>query len=142
MTETRVVDPDVTLALRQKVLRPHQTPEQVKAAGDGLPGIAVFVDGEVVACASVRPEPMPGDPREGDWRLRGMASDPAVRGQGYGAIALNAALDHARARGAKRVWCNARTPALGFYERHGFAVAGEEFDLPDAGPHYLAFVVL
>ncbi|HWL38229.1 MAG TPA: GNAT family N-acetyltransferase [Frankiaceae bacterium] len=142
MTETRVVDPEVTLDLRQRVLRPHQTPEQVRAQGDGLPGIAVFSDGEVVACASVRPEPMPGDPRDGDWRLRGMASDPAVRGHGYGAVALRAALDYARERGARRVWCNARTGALGFYERHGFTVVGEEFDLPDAGPHYLAWTDL
>ena len=142
MTVTRVVDPDVTLDLRQRVLRPHQTPERVRAQGDGLPGIAVFADGAVVACASVRPEPMPGDPRDGDWRLRGMASEPAVRGQGYGAVALAAALDYARERGGRRVWCNARTGALGFYERHGFTVVGEEFDLPDAGPHYLAWTAL
>lgn len=138
----RVASPDVTLDLRQRVLRPHQTPEQVRAQGDGLPGIAVLEDGVVVACASVRPEPMPDDPRDGDWRLRGMASDPAVRGKGYGAIALRAALDYARERGGRRVWCNARTGAIGFYERHGFTVVGEEFDLPDAGPHYRAYTEL
>ena len=137
-----VVDPELTLDLRQRVLRPHQTHDEVRAAGDGLPGIAVSVDGHVVACASVRPEPMPDDPREGDWRLRGMASAPEVRGQGYGAIALQAALGYARQHGALRVWCNARTPALGFYEKHGFTVVGEEFDLPDAGPHYRAWLAL
>ena len=142
MTEVRVVDPEVTLPLRQAVLRPHQTLDEVRAAGDGLPGIAVLDGERVLACASVRPEPMPGDGRDGDWRLRGMASDPAVRGQGHGATALQAALDYARQRGATRVWCNARTPALGFYEKYGFAVAGDEFDLPDAGPHYRAWIAL
>lgn len=142
MTEVRVVPPDETLDLRQRVLRPHQTPDEVRASGDGMPGIAVYEDGALVATASVREEPMPGDPREGDWRLRGMASEPEQRGRGYGAAALRAALEYAKERGGKRVWCNARTPALGFYERHGFAVVGEEFELPDAGPHYLAFVGL
>ena len=137
-----MVDPDETLDLRQRVLRPHQTPDEVRASGDGMPGVAVYEDGALVACASVREEPMPGDPREGDWRLRGMASEPEHRGRGYGAAALRAALAYAEERGARRVWCNARTPALGFYERHGFTVVGEEFDLPDAGPHYLAFVDL
>ena len=137
-----MVSPDETAALRQRVLRPHQTVEQLRAEGDGLPGVAVYVDGEVVACASVRPEPMPGDAREGDWRLRGMASDPAVRGRGYGAVALAAALDYARERGARRVWCNARTGAIGFYERHGFTIVGEEFDVPDIGPHYQAWIDL
>lgn len=140
--EVRVVGPEETLDLRQRVLRPHLTPDEVRAQGDGTPGLAVFVDGRVVATANVRPEGMPGDERPGDWRLRGMASDPELRGRGYGAVALRAALDYARERGATRVWCNARTGALGFYERHGFTVVGEEFDLPDAGPHYLAFVGL
>jgi GNAT superfamily N-acetyltransferase len=140
----RLVDPSVTRALRRQVLRPHWTLEQVAAAETpGGGGLAVLLGGDlVVACASVREEPMPGDPRPGDWRLRGMASDPAVRGQGYGALALTAALDHARAHGGMRVWCNARTPAVGFYERYGFVATGEEFDLPDAGPHYLMWVAL
>ena len=30
---------------------------------------------------------------------------------------------------------NARTPAVRFYERHGFAVVSEEWDEPDIGPH-------
>ena len=132
-----VVSAEATRELRRLVLRPHWTPEQMAAAGDGAPGIAVLEDGAVVACASVREEPMPDDPRAGDWRLRGMASDPALRGRGYGALALQAAIDHARERGARRVWCNARTGARGFYERHGFTAVGDEFDLPDAGPHYL-----
>ena len=134
------MDHATTAPLRRLVLRPHWTLEQVLAQADDAPHVAVFSeDGALVACASVRPEPMPDDPRDGDWRLRGMASDPELRGRGYGAVALAAALDHARAHGGRRIWCNARTGALGFYVKHGFTVVGEEFDLPDAGPHYLAF---
>jgi predicted GNAT family N-acyltransferase len=33
------------------------------------------------------------------------------------------------------VWCNARTPAVGLYAREGFAIEGEEFELPEIGPH-------
>lgn len=142
MIEVRVVPPEETAHLRQRVLRPHLTVDEVRAQGDAAPHLAVYAGGRLVATASVRPEAMPGDEREGDWRLRGMASDPEERGRGYGATALRAALDHARAHGATRVWCNARTGAIGFYERHGFTVAGEEFDLPGSGPHYVAFVGL
>jgi ribosomal protein S18 acetylase RimI-like enzyme len=140
--KVEVVPAEETSELRRVVLRPHWTPERMAANGDGTPNIAVFADGAVVACASVREEPMPGDPRPGDWRLRGMASDPMLRGEGYGSRALAGALEYARDRGAKRVWCNARTGALGFYERHGFTAVGEEFDLPDAGPHYLMWLDL
>ncbi len=34
------------------------------------------------------------------------------------------------------MWFNARTPAVPFYRAHGFQVRGEEFILPDIGPHY------
>jgi ribosomal protein S18 acetylase RimI-like enzyme len=126
-----------TAALRQAVLRPHETVGDVLAASDDAPGIAVYEGGRVVACASVRAEPMPDDEQPGDWRLRGMASDPAVRGQGYGAAALAAALDYAKERGARRVWCNARGPARGFYERYGFTTVGEAFSIDPIGTHYL-----
>jgi predicted GNAT family N-acyltransferase len=33
------------------------------------------------------------------------------------------------------VWCNARTPARSLYERAGFTVASDEFELPEIGPH-------
>jgi len=142
MIEVRVVESEETLDLRRRVLRPGWTLDQMREVSEDAPQVAVYLDGRLVATANVREEPMPGDPREGDWRLRGMASEPELRGRGYGATALRGALDHVRDSGGKRVWCNARTGAIGFYERHGFTVAGEEFDLPDAGPHYLAFVGL
>jgi GNAT superfamily N-acetyltransferase len=88
-----------------------------------------------VAVASLTREPPPGSDDPTAWRLRGMATLPAARGRGLGGRLLEACLDHARARGGASVWCNARTRALVFYERHGFVAAGEPFDLPGLGPH-------
>ncbi|MCW2985645.1 MAG: acetyltransferase, family, partial [Conexibacter sp.] len=59
-----------------------------------------------------------------------------------GAALLAACLDHARAQGASRVWCNARTPARGFYERAGFVAEGAEFELPQIGPHFLMWLMV
>ncbi|MEQ1898473.1 MAG: hypothetical protein ABL971_13920 [Vicinamibacterales bacterium] len=44
---------------------------------------------------------------------------------------------HVRARRATMLWCNGRTPALGFYTRLGFTAVGEEFVVPHSGPHYV-----
>ncbi|NJP99496.1 GNAT family N-acetyltransferase [Streptomyces zingiberis] len=68
-------------------------------------------------------------------RFRGMASDPAVRGRGFGRAVLTAGIAEARRRGAALVWCHARTGALGFYAREGFTAAGEEFEIEGVGPH-------
>ena len=133
---------DAVRPLRQAVLRPHQRLEETAFPGDALPGAAHFGaredGGALLGVASVSPEPHPHAPAPGDWRIRGMATDPdGGRGRGAGALLLRACLDHVRAAGGRRVWCNARSPVRGFYEREGFAVEGDEFELPGIGPHFL-----
>ncbi len=71
----------------------------------------------------------------GSWRVRGMATAPRARGAGAGTAVLTALLDHAAAEGAQRVWCNVRIGARSLYERAGFHVSSEEFELPEIGPH-------
>ena len=85
---------------------------------------------------------MPEDYKEkgaGGFRLRGMATDPAYAGQGFGAELINFALNELRSVHASYIWCNARKPAVGFYSRLGFEVISEEFDIPGVGPHYDMF---
>jgi GNAT superfamily N-acetyltransferase len=146
----RAVAPEVLRPLRQRVLRPHQRLDEQVFAGDDAPGAAHFAAYDtgdtLIGIASITPEPYPGDGDGGgpdDLRIRGMATDPERgRGVGAGALLLAACVDHARARGAHRVWCNARTPARGFYERAGFTAHGDEFTLPGIGPHFLMELLL
>ena len=35
------------------------------------------------------------------------------------------------------VWCNARINAVAFYKKEGFKIIGDEFEIPDIGPHFL-----
>jgi GNAT superfamily N-acetyltransferase len=133
----RLCTPAETRALRQAVLRPHLTLDEVAAEETDLaPGVGVFDEtGRCVACAGVRHEAPDGVDDAATWRLRGMASDPSVRGLGYGSLALRSAEDHVRASGGTSMWCNARLSAQGFYERHGWEAYGAVFDLPPIGPH-------
>lgn len=56
------------------------------------------------------------------------------RGHGVGDALMRHMIALARSLGHQRVMLNAQTHALRFYERHGFAAVGEEYD--DAGiPH-------
>jgi ribosomal protein S18 acetylase RimI-like enzyme len=90
----------------------------------------VFSGEELVAVGLIGPQGAPGS-----WRVRGMATAPPARGRGAGTAVLGALLDHAAAAGAERVWCNVRVGARSLYERAGFHVTSEEFDLPEIGPH-------
>jgi len=131
--EVRAVDPAQTRPLRQAVLRPHESLEELAThEPPGVHAVGAFEGGEMIACGFVCPDGGPGA-----WRVRGMATDPAHRGRGVGGAILDALVDHARAQGATRVWCNARTPALSLYARAGFEPESEEFEIPGIGPHFV-----
>ncbi|MFD7511713.1 GNAT family N-acetyltransferase [Streptomyces sp. NPDC059853] len=138
---TAAVPVSAVLRLRAEVLRPGLPPERAEFAEDRRPGtvhLAAYAGEtgtEVLGCITLFADPLPGDATA--HRFRGMATDPAVRGRGYGAALLAAAEAEAAARGAGTLWCNGRTGARGFYERHGYTVLGEEFLIEGVGPHYV-----
>ncbi|MGN6368146.1 MAG: GNAT family N-acetyltransferase, partial [Phycisphaerae bacterium] len=69
------------------------------------------------------------------YQLRGMATGESVRGRGVGRELLAAAEGFVRGAGVGVMWCNARVPAVGFYEKGGWTVVSGEFEIPTAGPH-------
>lgn len=70
-------------------------------------------------------------------QLRGMATDPSVRGTGCGALLLRSGLARCRDLGAGHVWARARDSALEFYLAHGFVTFGPGYtDLATALPHH------
>jgi len=135
------VDAGTGQALRMAVLRPWQEPGEEMYELERDPGTAHYAAldeaGEVLAVGSVMAEVHPREPREGDWRVRGMATRDRERGRGLGALVLEVLERHARERGARRVWCNARTGARAFYEAAGWSAEGEEFEIARIGPHLL-----
>lgn len=131
------VTAEVVRPLRAAVLRPGLPSEQSVYPEDDLPSTlhlaATDAAGRVVGCATFFPEPYDGGPA---WRLRGMATDESVRGQGVGRLLLSEGLAAARTATVPTLWCNARTTAAGFYSRFGFVVEGEEFLTAGGIPHH------
>lgn len=137
--EIRAVSSDETRPIRHKVLRQNQPLESCVYPGDDGPRtvhLGAFLDGELVGCTSLYNEAPPGEKESGAWRIRGMATFEEVRGAGYGRKLLRACIDHAESKEAVFMWCNARTPAAGLYAGEGFVAEGDEFELPDIGPHF------
>jgi GNAT superfamily N-acetyltransferase len=137
-TAIRAISATDTHALRRSVLRPHQPPGPIPFPGDDDPDalhVGAFEDGALVAIASLCREALPGSSDATCFRLRGMAALPTQRRRGHGRRLVQACVEHARAHGAARVWCNARVSALPFYASLGFQGCSEIFDLPEIGPH-------
>ena len=76
-----------------------------------------------------------GDDEHGLGELYSIHVDPSAWGQGAGRALLAALEERARASGPRLMWCNARVPAAPFYERLGWSIVSERFEIPTAGPH-------
>jgi len=131
--------PEAGLALRQRVLRPHQTLDELRSLTNDDPETGNYVavaGGSVVSTASVLRAAPPWAPDERNaWRLRAMATAEEWRGKGVGGRVLDSVIEHVRTHGGGLLWCNARARAVPFYVRAGFRARGEQWEEPVIGPH-------
>lgn len=125
-----------TRGVRKSVLRPQQDASMLVYPGDDDEGsfhLGVIDGDTVVAILS-----MYHMPREGEvngWRIRGMASVPTAQGMGYGRELVLKATERAWGIERSEIWCNARESAFGFYEKLGFVVVGDLFEIEGIGTH-------
>jgi GNAT superfamily N-acetyltransferase len=137
--KVKAVPEEATLPLRQAVLRPHMTVDELARAGHAGPDVlwcAAYDDaGEVVGTGAASRGSPPWAPDRPAWRIRAMAVAPDRRGRGIGSAVLGALLDHVRSHGGGLTWCNARTPAQGLYARAGFVPVGDVSEIEHIGPH-------
>ena len=126
---------DEILALRHAVLRPGLPPESAAFDGDDAPEtrhFGAFHDRTAIGCLSFVRRDRDGAAHQ----LRGMATAAAARGAGVGRALLGFAEEALVAEtGIRGLWCNARVESIGFYERVGWEVVSEVFEVPGVGPH-------
>jgi ribosomal protein S18 acetylase RimI-like enzyme len=92
--------------------------------------IGAFDDEKILGCCLItRIEP-------GVCRLRQMAVLNSLQGKGIGAAMLNFAENVARDRGFRNMTMHARKTAIGFYEKLGYRIKGDEF-LEITIPHFI-----
>ncbi len=137
----QLISPQDAVDLRRQVLRPEShSDDGVIYAEDEATTTATYgclVDDALVSVGTIMEADHPLTPALGDWRIRGMATADGYRNRGCGQSILEELLMHARRCGGRRVWCNARSEAVAFYERAGFVRRGDVFLTAGGRPHYL-----
>ncbi len=100
--------------------------------------LGIRVSGNVVATSTWFTKECPEAPLVPALQLKGMAVDTSLQTSAYGRALIDAGIALGTERHAKLIWARARDSALGFYEKCGFAVAGDGFiDEPTAMPHHI-----
>jgi len=62
-----------------------------------------------------------------DFQFRKLAVDTSLQRIGIGNSLLQYITDYVQENGGKRIWCNARTAAIGFYMKADFIQTGQVF---------------
>ena len=121
------------IKLRDEILRKPLgldfAPQELENEKDNML-IGAFEDEDMLGCCMLveeNPETV---------RLRQMAVLNDLQGKGIGRALMNFAENLARDRGYKKMSMHARKNAIGFYEKMGYKVAGNEFTEITL-PHYV-----
>ena len=116
-------------AILRKPLGLSFTPQDLEQEKDNIL-IAAFEEDRMLGCCMLVEE------QPGIIRLRQMAVLNALQGKGIGRALMNFAENIARDRGYKKVGMHARSNAVGFYEKVGYKVKGDQF-IEITIPHYV-----
>ncbi len=115
------ITPELTHRLRRDVLYPGQKLFEMELSEDrDAMHFGAFTDNKLAGVISLF---QTGE----DFQFRKLAVDPSMQQKGIGSGLLNYVIAHAAANDGKRIWCNARSSATGFYLKNGFKQTGEAF---------------
>jgi len=129
-----------TFAVRQPVLRPGKAIETCIFEGDDLLATVHFgiYDNKALAgVISVFKANHNFFTEESQHQIRGMAVLHNFQKMGLGEKLVRHAEEYIIKQHGTRIWFNAREIAVGFYERMGYTIIGEPFDIGDIGRHYV-----
>ncbi|PWL32000.1 GNAT family N-acetyltransferase [uncultured Roseivirga sp.] len=115
--------PEQTWEIRHRVMWPVQPFDYVKLANDneGL-HFGYFVDGNLISVISGF---FNEETKEAQFRK--FATLQEFQSKGYGSQLLSHLIEEFTARGAIRIWCNARVIATALYERFGMHKTNQTF---------------
>ena len=143
MEEVKIISSKETYPLRLEVLWSHfDKLDQCGIDIDEVEGtfhVGAFKNGEVVSIGTFLIQKNDKFDYEQQYRLRAMATSSKVRGEGFGQKVIDFAVNELKNRNEKILWCDARKIALGFYEKMGFTIIGDYYEVPKIGPHKLMY---
>ena len=142
MTEVREISAFDTYLVRNAVLRKGKPIETCLFQGDELPTTKHFgiYKNQLIGVISlfennhvIFEEPL-------QIQIRGMAVLEDFQGQRLGEkLILKCEQYLTELGGNTLIWFNARESAVGFYEKLGYAIIGDIFDIEGVGRHYVMF---
>ncbi len=120
-TVVEQIFPTLTWRVRQLSMYPDEeiTTMELPEDFDGI-HFGLYAEHELTAVVSLFIN-------ESTAQFRKMAVLPQEQGKGFGMKLLQYIIDYCKDQGIKELWCNARTSAIGFYNKAGFVTQGDDY---------------
>lgn len=131
-----------TFSVRQPVLRPGKNIETCHFEGDNLETtkhFGYFEEETLAGIASLFKSSSDLFQDKEQFQLRGMAVLSDFQKKGIGEKLVNYAESDSKNRNGKLMWFNAREIAIPFYQKLGYEIIGQPFDIGDIGRHFVMF---
>lgn len=142
-SSVKIITTKETYPLRLEVLWQHKNSlAECKLDIDDLTTtfhVGAYKNGEIVAIGTFLQQKNEKFEATNQYRLKAMASSPKVRGENFGKLLIEFAIEELKNRKADLLWCDARKVALGFYEKMGFKIKGDFYEIPIIGKHKLMY---
>ena len=142
MIEIKKITAFETIIVRHPVLRPGRPIKSCHFDGDDLPTTShfgLFLENQLASVISAFKVQNKLFLQENQYQIRGMAVVEEFQKKGFGEALLKYCENEIKIAKGKLIWFNARERALGFYEKSGYEILGDPFEIPDVGPHYILF---
>jgi ribosomal protein S18 acetylase RimI-like enzyme len=139
--EIRIIETEKTYPLRIEILR-KGIARDYKFVGDEDKytfHVGAFINDECVGIGSCMKKEHTLFKGENVYQLRGMAVKKDIQKKGIGKEIVLKTEEILKDRNCSLIWFNAREIAVGFYEKLGYKIIGEKFQIPKVGSHYVMF---
>ena len=131
-----------TYPVRHIVLRAGKPIESCQFNGDELGStlhFGYYLNNQIIGVISLFEIDNSHFIAQKSFQIRGMAVLPTFQKQGVGEALVKEAEKFCTTQKADLIWFNARSTAVGFYQKMGYEIVGSEFEIKEVGPHFLMF---
>ncbi len=129
-----------TFLIRHPVLRHGKPIESCSFVGDDLDStihFGLFENQNLVGVISLFKCANNSFKEENQYQIRGMAVLEEYQKKGFGEALIKHVETYVNKEIKPIIWFNARKTAVGFYEKLGYVIIGQEFEIKDVGIHFL-----
>ena len=142
MFKVQEIASELCYSIRNLILWPHKQSNDCQIDIDHSEGafhLGVFLDNELVCIGSFFKQYNERFTFSNQYRLRAMATLPKAQKRGIAKALIHFACDKLLREGQELLWCDARIIASQFYQKSGFSILGESYEIPIIGTHYLMY---